>query len=499
MKNEIGQFLLVIVIAAASMFLASSIFSADRNSIGQAAAYGMGAAFVFGMLSPRGGIWLLIILAAYSDLLKRFMVLGSNISTLDLVYVLGMAPAAVAGVALSCFLKKSLGGGFRRSDLFLLSISAVFMVVGLVAAIKGGAGLRGLRFAADYGAFSLLVFVLPNLYPTREKLLGLIKKSLLIFVPVAAYGIWQRVNGLADFEVAYLMTGLSVESRQLADVAVRPFSTLNAATSLTMVMAASSILVLRLRKERMMSLVAAYLLLILFLAACYMTFTRVGWLTLVVGVGLIPILRYKTTTILMYVGGFCAFVWVVMASGWILENLNDWQDVLYGSSDSGVGEEQGLRIMTLSDRFIGFENMKIRSNWQPFGIEEEGQAISGLGDRYSTTFSHDAFSRFLFNHGYVPLGLTLILGGAALFWIHKSLFRLPLRPRRSGQFALAGAFGMLSSLATGGTIFQFPSNVFFWFLISLVIVEILGYGKSGKKFVDDSRVESQVDSQLVKQ
>lgn len=452
--------------------LIGTILTGDGNVIGQAAMFGMVFSFLLGAVSPKMGIYLMIVLAGYSDLIKRLMALETRISMLDLTYILGMAPMALAGVVVSCFLKKVFYADIQKRDVATFGIATVFLGLGALTGLRSEGGLRALRVVADYGAFSYLLFVLPILFPSRDEFVKLIRFTLLVFVPVALYGIWQRLFGLADFEYAYLLTGLSQEWRQLEDVEVRPFSTLNAATSLTMVTASAVVLTLIVRRAGHLGRLSTMLLVLLFTWGCFMTFTRVGWAVLLASVCLIPVLRYRTTTLAMYVGGFLMFLLVVWQSDYLMQNLHHWQDQLYGSKTVAAGEEQGLRITTLSDRLIGFQNMKLRENWQPFGVKERGMQIEGLSGRYSTTFSHDMISGFLFKFGYVPLGALFLGTIISLFTLHRMVFRLPLERQRFAQLALAGAFGALCSLATGGTAFQFPANIFLWFFFGFALITI---------------------------
>lgn len=454
-----------------ALYVMTTVLTKGGNAVGNLALFGMFGCLAVGVLFPKGGIYLMVFLAGYSDLLKRMMVIESDISMLDITYVLGMAPMALAGVVISVFTRKIFQGRFDRRDFITLCVSTTLLAVGAAMGFLGGdGGLKALRIVADYGAFSYLIFVLPNLFPTKEEITRLMKNSLFIFVPVAIYGIWQRIFGLADFEVAYLLTGLSTESRQLQDTTVRAFSTLNAATSLTMVAAICVFLSLICRKAGQISFIQTLLLGALFTASCYMTYTRVGWVVLILSLILIPVMRSKIATVGMYVFGVLAFSVLVWKSTELLSNLHDWQDVLYGRSIN-TDSEQGLRIVTFSDRLIGFENMKRAENWQPFGVKGEGSNLEGLSAaRYSTTFSHDAISGFLFKFGYVPLAVFLLVGLYAMIRLHRSVFRLPRETRAYAQLGLAGAFAALASLVSGGTVFQFPANIFFWMLFCLVLV-----------------------------
>jgi hypothetical protein len=472
-----SNFIKAIVIPVLCLLVAVSvmvaILTSGGNIVGQSALYGMIGCFVFGLISPRGSVFLMVFLAAYSDLFKRLLILEGQISMLDLAYVLGMAPAALAGSVVGILAKKILTADFEKRDVLTFGIASVFLFWSAVMSFKSGGGLRSMRDVADYGAFAYLIFVLPVLFPNREAVAKLMKFTLIVFVPVAIYGIWQRVYGLADFEHAYLLTGLSIEDRQLDDVSIRPFSTLNAATSLTMVMAGAVVFCLICRSAGRLSLLMTVLLALLFGVACYMTFTRIGWAVLAASLVFIPLMRSKAAVIALYGFGLAIFLLTVWQAQALRENLHRWQDQIYSSSSTSSDDRiQGLRIVTLSDRLIGFENMKRPENWQPFGVKGEGSDLEGLGAQYSTTFSHDKISGFLFGSGYVPFGVLIVFGALGIYRLHQGVFRLPMERRRFAQLGLAGTYGAGVSLLTGGTMFQFPANIFFWMLSSMVLISM---------------------------
>lgn len=480
----IGGFALIV-----ALYVIIAILTGAGNSIGEVGKFGMIGCFLLGMFSPRGGVYLMIFLAGYSDLLKRTLILETQISLMDVAFVLGMAPMALAGAVIGLVTRKLLHRKFTSQDAMALGISTVCLVIGSAMGLTGGdIGWRSLRVVADYGAFAFLLFAIPAAFPDRHELVKLLKVTLWIFVPVAIYGIWQRIYGFAGFELDYLRTGLSTEDRQLTDSRIRPFSTLNAATSLTMVTAASVVYALICRRARKLSVVGTVFFFALYSFACFMTYTRVGWGVLVLSIFLIFILRSKLTTALMYLAGIACFAGVILNAELLRDRLPEWQTSLTGNSVSD-NENQGLRIMTLSDRLIGFENMKIRENWAPFGIEGQGARIEGLNDRYSTTFSHDAFTGFLFRFGYIPLGAVMLFGALLLAWIHRELFRMPVEIRRYAEMGMAGAMGALASLATGGTVFQFPANIFFWMLVSLGMVCVYESRRSKSSRAPFVRVE----------
>jgi len=413
---------------------------------------------------PRASIFILLFLAGYSDLLKRFMVLGSSITEMDLVYVLAMAPLILAGIVLHLLLGQTMYRKHTKADIIrFLGCTLVLGAVGARAAMGDG-GMKSLRVVADFGAFIYLIYALPILFPTRDGLLKYTKAALFVFVPVAIYGIWQRLYGLADFELDYLATGLSIESRQLGQIGFRPFSTLNAASSLTIVMAACTMLSCLLMKEKYLSWLVGLCLVALFTTSCIMTFTRAGWLSLAAFPFIVLAFRFRVTTILSYASALVIFLSVVYYSDWFLNNLHGWQDEISG--DHG-GSTQAYKVTTLHDRFLGFSNLKNPDNWQPFGVEKS--SVSREFQYDDPTFSHDMISRFIFRWGYIASIIVALFGGYIAWTVHRRILAQPMEQRKVTTMAFAAVIGLLVSVAAGSYAFQFPANIFLWLCVSLVM------------------------------
>lgn len=464
MSQNISKIFMSTALVLIGLLVFVSMMSSGGNLVGNTALYLSIFCFVLGVLVPKGASYIILILAGYSDLFKRFLVLDTSISQLDLVYVLAMAPITLAGIVISLLISGILRQTLSKADFVRFCVCSGVLLVVAISVFLRGDGLRGLRVLADYGAFVYLYFALPLLFPSRAALMKYTRVAVLIFIPVALYGIWQRLYGLSAFELDYLDTGLSTESRQFDDIAFRPFSTLNAASSLTMVCAACMLLTYALMRAGFLFKVVGIALMALFGVACVMTFTRTGWLCACVAPFLVFAFRHRSTTLLFYLGGIATFLTLVLCSEWFMDNLQGWQAEISGEGDHGRST-QAFRITTLYDRFLGFSNLKNPDNWTPFGIKEATAYGDGRFD--DTAFSHDAFSSFLFNRGYVLSGILVIGGVIAVVKLHSAMLAQQMQQRKVTSLMVGSCAALLVSLLAGGYIFQFPANIFLWITFCL--------------------------------
>lgn len=462
MNQRIFHVFLIGIAILASVVVVISVLAGGGNEIGRLAIYLSVACFLSGLFVSRPSMLILLFLAGYSDLFKRFMILGSSLSQFDLVYVLAMAPLTLAGVTLNVILGQITRRTATKGDVFRFFLCTAILAAVSASALLSGAGVKSLRVVADYGAFIYLIYVLPVLFPDRESLLRYAKVAVYVFIPVAIYGIWQRVYGLAGFELDYLETGLSIESRQLGQIGLRPFSTLNAATSLTIVTAACAMIVCILLKFRELNKLMGVALLVLFTTGCIMTFTRGGWVSLATFPFIVIAFRYKASTVFAYFSAIVTVVLVIYFSDWFIANLHNWQNEISG--DQGTST-QAMKVTTLYDRFLGFSNLKNPDNWKAFGIEQRTYLHEF---RYEDpAFSHDMVSRFIFKWGYVPTSIVLA-GGSVLLWrAHRAILRQPMVERKATTLIVGATVALFVSVAAGSYIFQFPANIFLWIITCL--------------------------------
>ena len=212
-----------------------SVMLTEGNSISELCRILMVAGFLFCALSPRLGLFVWLVSSGYMDLLKRLMVSTGRISQMDLYFVLGIHPMMMAGLCVGVVLgaitgRFNLGGWhFKR----LLAAVVIMLLAGLAAAREKGMSLSSiLPEIANNGFYAILIFLVPVLLPNLKEVLQILRTLVIAYIPVAIYGIYQQYAGFQDFEIEYLMTGLSIEIKQLLSDEVRAFSTLNSPTAL---------------------------------------------------------------------------------------------------------------------------------------------------------------------------------------------------------------------------------------------------------------------------
>lgn len=149
----------------------------------------------------------------------------------DLYYVLGLAPALLSCIILSVLVRGVIGGipmTKRHLWLFLTGCGVVLVNAFLSFLDVDHSIGKVLQGTANGGLYGMLIFVVPMLFQDEDDVLRLFKFLLWTYAPVGFYGIVGKVWGFQDFfELAYLLTGLSIEIKQLFTDRVRAFSTLN--------------------------------------------------------------------------------------------------------------------------------------------------------------------------------------------------------------------------------------------------------------------------------
>lgn len=448
------------------------VTSGQGNSLATTAKFLAVASFIFGVLKPKGGLVWIIVLCGYSDMLKRLMVFDSAFTFIDIGFVLGMAPACLAGITLGCLGQGGIRANLQKSDLVVFALCTLYFLGVIFRALQGGAGMLGAGKAALLeGAFVYAAFAAKVLLRDREEMIRYLRIAIWLFVPVAIYGIYQGIAGLTAFEREYLETGYSIEARQLFDVRARAFSTLNAASTLTVICALFALFVLTQSYGAAGSVAKVLhpinlLLVTLYLTAMILTYTRAGWLAFLVGAVALICFRYKFTILLFYGAGLVTFLVLFFSADYALQNLEAWQHALTGGEWS-----QALRITTWSDRLIGWRNLSQDLDlWRPFGFDsEEIVHQNEVAERNSPFFYHDAFTRFVLHRGFIPLIVVIVMATIALTKAHGRVLALPLQERRFAVCLLACVASVASVGVTHSTILQFPVNFFFWIVVGSLV------------------------------
>ena len=458
---------LVVVIAMLfGVYATMSILLSGGNTVGEFARYVLVGGFFICLLQPRLGFFLWLFACGYNDLLKRFLVIGGRISWGDLPYVLGIAPMMFGGVLLSLLLGGILGSRpLKDTEWKMFMGGATLMAFSAVSTyFSDGRSLGSvLQALANDGLYSMLLFVIPVLFKTADDLLHVVRCLIWIFVPVALYGIAQKINGFQDFEIAYLRTGMSIEIKQLFTNRIRAFSTLNSPTSLATVSAALCGLSLLMtsragsgRQERLMNPLLGLLLAGIFFGSWLASTGRAPIIVVPFAIIGTWAFQQRRRTVTLYATVAIAFVLLVLTSHSILDNLEEMnQSIGEHASKTGMGGDM-LAVGSYSDRLIGFSTVL---------ANPKAWSLFGLGAASSQFYCHDPLSPLLLKFGVV--GFLLFIGGGVfvLKSVHARLHVMH-QPHLRWLASLFQSLSMgfiLTALLSGSILTVFPINVFFWF------------------------------------
>ena len=453
-----------------------SVMLTEGNSISELCRMLMVAGFLLSFLNPKLGLLIFLASSGYIDLLKRLMVVSGRITQMDLYFVLGIHPLMMAGLCGGVLVdgftgKQPLSGWHLRR----LAAAGVIMVVGGLAAgrEKGWSPSAIAPEIANNAFYAVLLFIIPVLLPKLEDILKTLRLIVIVYAPVAVYGIIQQIIGFQDFEIEYLMTGLSIEIKQLYSDELRAFSTLNSPTALGFASAACFTFALLLGSHRdqqaarfRFSGMHSILLALLFVA---------GWLSstarsavIVIPVALLA--RYcfsngKRTRI-FYATTVSCFVLLVVSSGWILEMLPQAMTAMYELAGGQGFADQILRVGTYYERLMGFQNVLMN----PAAYTLTGMGAGRGGDYADEFMNHDPLSTTLVRYG-APVTIVMIIAVALLLrQAHLSVLKLPQGVlRNTGCLLLSVPLAYLvASMLQGVVFFTFPLNAITWLCIGMV-------------------------------
>lgn len=480
--NALIRILATFGLLIVSLWVSFDIFTSGSNAVARFYMYVMVVAGVYGLLNARRAFFVLLFLTAYLDYFKRFMIFDSGLSRMDLYYVLGIAPATLAGITGNILYQHFTGKLSSRAGtnkLIMMTLAATGIAT-FLALTSGGGGYRSLGDTVNSTIYLLLLFVVPVLFRTPEDLRGLLKVLVIMYVPAVCYMIVHFFHGVFDWEMEYLKSGLTIEVRQLSERVLRPFGTMNSAANASMVFAgifalcASGLWRTPSVNGRVQSFGLRWLLLPLIMLAMYATLSRTGWVFAVIAVLAVPFVKRRTLTFLGYLMTFASLVTVVFASGYLLRHkiLNLISEDMYMEQRTDLWA-QTTNISTLNDRLEGYSSLVSQPRaWSPFGLRFSTYSESAV---LSTVATHDMITTMLMSYGYV----TLLLAGIFVMWqlwkLHTFIFYEPEQLARSiAATCMAIGLALTSGATVNGAQFStYPVNFFIWFNFAVVTSLVL--------------------------
>lgn len=471
-----GQILALLIGMCMILYGVFSVMLTQGNSISEMCFLLMVGGFLLCLVSPRIGFVLWIVSSGYMDLIKRLTVMSGNVTQLDLYYILGVHPLMLCGLCLSVMGGALLGRHpLTRRDLHrLFAAGAGMVVVALMAARE-----RGLRPStilsevANNGLYSLLLFVLPFLLPDLAAVLRTLRLLVIVYAPVAVYGIIQQTVGFQDFEVEYLLTGLSIEVKQIIANEVRAFSTLNSPTALGFASGACLIALWTVAGHRDMkaarvgfSRLLALVLTPVFVAALACSTVRSAFVLMPVGLMATWLFHGRLRLRLFYAGVAVFFVTLVLSSGWLLEKMPAAMNKMAEMAGGNTFAEQMLRVGTYTERLVGFS--QVLANPRAYSLLGFGPDRGGQDD--PEFYNHDPLSTLLVRYGVLALLAVLFTGALLLRHFHACVWRLKNpAEHRVASLLLAVPLGFLvASLIQGSVFGTFPLNLLTFLFLGMV-------------------------------
>ncbi|MFD2255852.1 hypothetical protein ACFSSA_04110 [Luteolibacter algae] len=481
-QNAILKTLALIVFAALSVVFTVQIFSSSGNVLGSSFRYLTPLAAFVGLMIPRFAFYLLLFSGAYLDLIKRFMILDSRFSDIDLAFLLGFAPALVAGMVLKFVVDVIMKSpNVTKRDLLLFG-ATTFLCVGLggVQLIMAG-GLRGIGNGVNMVAYLYMPLLVPRIFRNLAEIKSLLRATVLIYLPAALWAIQQAHFGLANFEMQYLLSGMTIEIRQLDEEVFRNMGTMVSAHALSMV---SSILAMALLlpvswKDGKITSKAWFnplriLCAVLFMAGAYYTFSRTGWACAIVALLAFICLQSRALTYTAFFTALVAVTTLYLSADYLLESrtMVNAQDILFEKFGTSAEMRQMMVLGTLDARLDSMASFATDPKlWTPFGL-------AAAGSNHQVDWIHDILTETLVMIGYIPLSIFLIcfLGGTLIAF--GKLFKMPKGPHRllTTYFAALGIGLMSGGFSQGAMILYFPIN-FFWCMFLGVAYSIFIWNK----------------------
>lgn len=454
------------------------VFSDPGNTLGSLARIISLLCFMIGLFGGTQALKAFIVVIAYVDLVKRVLVLYGNFNYLDIASVLASAPLMLLGICMNIFFgafifrTRSISKVEAWTFMVCVAMTVTSALYALVAA--DGSIFATLKNLAFNSAYYMVPWVVVVALTTIEAVRDLLKFIIIVFLPVALYGIWQGVFGLQNFEIEYLLSGYTLEVRQLKNEIMRIPSTMNSARSLSVAMAFVICLILTLKRTRdggflgwlspmVLGVVSVYAICLIF------TLTRAGWVVALA----CPLLGFcfadKRRTVAFYSITILAFVLMVANARLILES---WGDIAKSVADFVDADssfvDQATRVGTFSARIVGWYNLTTNPElWTLFGRGELAKGEFGsIGlntglrlDQADAGLTHDALSSFIVTYGIVPALIIVMVVTSGLVKVHRMIFRFnPGTDRRLIEMLVATVAAVgLSGLTQ---FFHAPVNVF---------------------------------------
>jgi len=460
MENR-GQIILVSIVGLIiAVAISVQVFTSGVNALSETFIWFGLLAVLVAVLRPVAGFYILLFACAYLDFAKRLMLPFGPVNFLDLVKVLGLAPAIMAGITLGVFSQRFRRGEIlRHGDAWLIPLALAILAAILLRTFlsTGGSIMGTLSNGGANAVYIAMIVVARDLFPTPQDRRNVLIYSLFLFLPVAIYGVKQGITGLNALEIEYLLSGLTRTATMLDEDFIRPFSTLASNHPFSVMMGIVAII----SSWLMLSQPGRWWLWLpltsTFIYALVMSLGRTAWgLYLTAMIGLFAF-RSGTRTITFYVLSALTFAFMLLFIDQLMVGLLQLEQALPRNS---AVSEQAFRFGTFGTRVHSFKAWFSGGNLTLFGSRWE--------DRED--LAHDMVGQLLADYGIVGVVIAFFVGSVALFLAHRSALRSSPSTRGETILYLAIVFAVLfSGFISGSHLAVFPINAYFWSFVGLLV------------------------------
>lgn len=475
------------------LVIMTSVYTAGGNLIGELILYLLPLVFLVSFIKPRVGLYMLVISSVIIDTVKRLMILDISVGFDSVAAVQAIAPALAAGAILKTILRLfSSNSTMMKGKLkMFISLQIFAVMMGLAYLFSTQASLHGLGIIANSSIYISLIACVPFIFPRSEDCLKLFKLIVILYIPVSLWAIKQAIWGLADYEMNYLLSGLTIEIRQLGMHVFRNMGTLASAPAMSYtssILAAAMIIPLSLKKRKITFTLLLHpvriIAIVIFVMGAYYTFTRTGWLAGVLAVAMFTIIKSRFLVYSAIATGVVSLGLLIVFSQTLVDSkiLNKYQAILRSEMSNTAEGNQVMVLGTINGRLESLANLTNNPEvWTPFGV-----ALAG-GDRDSF-YAHDAVTEMLVLVGYIPLLIIILTMIITFVRFYGRFYRLDNGASKlfTGYFLCLGIGVMLVGFGHLQALFVFPANMF-WALF-------LGFGIS-HYFIARQEKEERIRSQ----
>ena len=208
---RLGPIVTVIGMMLLGLVFVVTILTGPGNVLGATYRFLWIPALLMGCMTPRLAMYVLVVMAIYLDVPKKFLVVGDVMDFRDVYFILALPPVMLAGIVLQYVASFSLRIRVfsRRAAVLLSTAVALVAATALFSIMKYGANPVVLKALANTSAYYGMIFVVPLVLPRLVDIQKYQRFILVMMVPAAVHAILHFFYGLADFETDYMRSGFS--------------------------------------------------------------------------------------------------------------------------------------------------------------------------------------------------------------------------------------------------------------------------------------------------